>query len=915
MESHLGFKGSTSAASGGRREGKLETLLLRTVDGGLAGAIFVVPLLLGGRQALGQLVLVALAVAAALAWAVRRCLKDRFTWRPTGATGLLVAGAALVILQVTPLPRAVLDRIAPRTAEILPLWNSAGDSPAHLGPWRTISFTPAATRAGLVLFLAYALLYVTAVQRIRAIDDVERLLRWCAAAALMMAGFGLVQLLTGNGKFFWIYEHPFSNTLGTAKGSFTNHNHFAQFLALGIGPLLWWIQSAFAPRASGRHGPGLDLKANFLVLGLGIVLFAGLLSLSRAGMIAILLAAAIATTVCYRAALLERKLVAAIGAAGLLMGVALLIFGSERVSRRVQEITSGSVEQLDRGQGRRGIWGAVAHAIPNYWLLGSGVGSHPEIYPVHLRVPLDPRITYTHAESSYLQVALETGVAGLALALGGVALCARWCLAGLRRARSQRLLVCVGAIAASLAACALHAAVDFVWYVPGCMTVVVLLAACAWRSRQLAEEGAGGRSAPRILPRFAAVAATVALAAVGAGMIAGRFGPVLAEPDWMRYQLSRLAGEAHPLAANPGGPAADEKAKQTAVETERKHIAWLEEVTRWQPEHARAHVELAERYLRLFDLLQISAENPMPLAHLREAVIAAGFSSRSELTAWLRRAVGEHWLHLERALWHAREGLSLCPLQGEAYVFLAEMAFLEGMGEAAKTAYLDQALRVRPFDGEVLYAAGKEALVAGDVEQGIDYLKRCFQCGPIYRQRVMQELVAHALPEALEGTLRFLVAAFEPGLEDLRFLQGVASHYGRPEELVLFRRYYAEQAEAQARASRGPEAARLWTEAHGVHALLGDDDRALDCARQAQTCDPDNYDVRYALAARLLRQGLFAEAEPHLSWCLKRRPDNRALERMYKEVLQGRLAGQRDAVARKDGETPPIRSRGQGGRR
>ena len=49
-------------------------------------------------------------------------------------------------------------------------------------------------------------------------------------AAVLMAAFALVQYFAGNGRFYWFYEHPFSSASDAVKGSFTNRNHFAQFL-------------------------------------------------------------------------------------------------------------------------------------------------------------------------------------------------------------------------------------------------------------------------------------------------------------------------------------------------------------------------------------------------------------------------------------------------------------------------------------------------------------------------------------------------------------------------------------------------------------------------------------------------------------------------------------------------------------
>ena len=281
----------------------LSALLLQIVDGGLAGVIFVVPFAMGGRHPLGQLILYALAVVTALAWAIRQSICPQPAWRPTWAMALILAGAILVLLQILPLPQSAMQWLAPGHGEILPLWNAGQTTSASLGHWSFISFTPAETLAGLVLFVTYGLLFFVTVQRIKRIEDVERLLRWCAVSAVCMAVFGLVQYLAGNGKFFWFYNHPFSTTFDGVKGSFTNKNHFAHFLALGVGPLIWWLlhvsrrkRAKFvSDRRSGNGDHQAELKTYLIGLALAIVLFAGLMSLSRGGMAALFLAVVVSS--------------------------------------------------------------------------------------------------------------------------------------------------------------------------------------------------------------------------------------------------------------------------------------------------------------------------------------------------------------------------------------------------------------------------------------------------------------------------------------------------------------------------------------------------------------------------------------------------------------------------------------------
>ena len=410
---------------------------LQVVDGGLAGVIFLVPLLMGGRHPLGQLVLVFLAVATAVAWGIRQWRSKKPKWRPTWTPLLLIAGAVLALLQVLPLPGVVRQCLDPRLAGILPLWHTVEPSVGGLGTWSYLSMTPADTSIGLALFLAYGLVFLVVVQRTGGVEDVERMMRWCALAALGMAVFGLVQFFAGNGKFFWFYQHPFTNTAHAIKGSFSNRNHFAQFLALGMGPLIWWLQDTV--RRTHDCPPGVaalggarrhELHMYLLGLAMALLVFANLLSLSRGGIVAALIACAICTAVCYRASAVGGKVLAGLATAGLAIGLALAVFGYDQLVNRLDGFLTGSLEKLDYARGRRDIWATAMQAIPDHAIVGAGGGSFQEVYPTYGNVGIDAGVEYTHAESGPLQVAVEMGGVGLALVLVGIVCCGSWCLRG-----------------------------------------------------------------------------------------------------------------------------------------------------------------------------------------------------------------------------------------------------------------------------------------------------------------------------------------------------------------------------------------------------------------------------------------------------------------------------------------------------
>ncbi|MGW8258030.1 MAG: O-antigen ligase family protein, partial [Thermoguttaceae bacterium] len=180
-----------------------------------------------------------------------------------------------------------------------------------------------------------------------------------------MAAFGLVQYFFGNGKFFWFYSRPYSDTLKVVKGSFTNANHFANFLALGLGPLIWWLEhyssrlrrnkhSFLKPASGGLHID--EIKTYLLGLALVLVLFAGALSLSRGGMAAMLIASTIAVLACWRAISEGVHLLFSLLSIIVVIGAALFIFGLDRVQTRMETLSPYATKKVDWTGGRGEIW-------------------------------------------------------------------------------------------------------------------------------------------------------------------------------------------------------------------------------------------------------------------------------------------------------------------------------------------------------------------------------------------------------------------------------------------------------------------------------------------------------------------------------------------------------------------------------
>ncbi len=901
------LKRSNADESGTER---LTRWLLNIVDIALAGCIFLVPLLLGGRSAVGHFGLTICATIAASVWWLRQCLLPRQYCRRSAAHLLLLAAIGLVALQLAPLPASWTSELSPKTSEVLPLWGEGGS--AGFAAWQQISLTPAEGRNSFVLLLAYALVFWVTVQRIRSMEDVERLLRWTAYSAVGMALFGLLQYFTGNGKFFWVYQHPFAITEDAAKGAFANRNHFAHFLALGLGPVIWWVQEGMRRhdmrndgfvRMKNVRNRAATLDMSLRIAGLLVVFFAILASLSRGGAIAAGLAAAVSVVVCYRGGMLRGKFALGLTAVAILLGAFLLVGGQDTMAGRIDQMASGSIEQIDRAEGRRSIWRTTIAAIPDFGWLGSGAGSFREVYPLYMQVQQGHSMP-THAENGYLQVGLEAGYPGLALIVLAILLGAFWAGRGLLRANSSRIFVAVGAVTAAMLASVVHSGVDFVWYAPGCMVVTLILAACACRISQFTHDEQRRLWDRFILPRPVAWLAVPAVVALGGWMVATQIGPLTAESHWTQYQRLQRAAYLNPptaeqteksgfLSEDPSVVAADEEhARQQVMaiqlERERGMVAELAEVVRRDPNHAEAQLALAGRYLHLFELAQDKSINRMPLSQIRDAAIAAKYTSREELEDWLSSAVGEHFQFLLLSFEHAKAALALCPLQGKGYLYLGELCFLDVDDAAGVGVLVEQALRVRPYDGTVLFHAGREAWLAGRAEEGLDFWVKSFTAGSIYQQQVIDWMAGRTLPSAINLEIEFIIAQFQPDLDILKYMQSRYTPMTESEQMTpLFEaivKASRDQAQVDLEEKQPELAAERWLDAMSACMNMERFDEAAKCGVQAVECHPHSFDARYRLGFLLLELRRYAEADKHLSWCARAKPWHGKLKRALTDV-------------------------------
>lgn len=911
--------------------GRLATGLLRTVDVLIGVLVFLLPMVMGGREAWGHWLLITTALLLGVAWCTYATVSGS-RYRVSWLELFLLAGFGIIWFQWQPQAPEQLEQFSPEYNRLLPTWAETQLSD-EAGSWSTISFVPEVTKYAAWVLLAYALILTVLFQRIRQPDDCRRLLKWVGVGGIVMATFALLQWTTANGRFFWFYEHPFTDPTIHLKGAFTNRNHFAQFLSLSIAPLIWWLFRDITVFVTGdeegtraRHGKRrqrsagpekqpvgnsfrrtLGLPILVLLAATALVIVSVLLSLSRGGMIAAGAATSIALVGLWRGFRLGGAMAAVLIGGGLL-GLGLLTFSDqEQLQTKLDQLISADVEQIDTGGNRQAVWAADAKVIRKFPLLGTGVGSHRDVYTLYMENYADfARNEMTHAESSFIHAALETGLIGAGCLIAALLFLLLRLVVGIVRNKVPGGRACAIAVVASAVGAILHAVVDFIWYVPAIVVISLVLVAVGLRS---VSNGFGSDAASRGLwfPRIGW--------ALAGGLCV--WGLIRVEPEL----LAKISAERHLYAAfrtdrdmfvgeADGGDdlsagdaivmveeeelSPEAQAEYDAAEAARRAVAEIRyygqrirhlaaSLDAWPKQH-RVQLMLAEDLLTLFDLLQTRSENPFALKMLRDAGATAGFESSDELHEWLAGNCGKRLRLVSAADAMVRGSLAGCPVQGNAYLTLMETAFLNDPNDSLHQELIDQAMLVRGHDPRVRFVAGREAILQDDWKTGLELWESVFHSNQYFRLTIVQ-MTAGQVP------VEFFLQQFSPNAIELRDLLTIYDKLERQRDSDVLLRALCRAIPAEAPELKDDEERlALMMQAYSYARRLEDLELALKLLGSVAEEFPLEFEPRYHLGMTLVELERPEEALDHLQWCYDQDPGNiwipRLIVRARKQMLK-----------------------------
>jgi O-antigen ligase len=315
------------------------------------------------------------------------------------------------------------------------------------------------SRTELLLLLSMVILLFLAAQAFRSLADWRAFAWFTMLLAFFVAGFGILQHLTFNGKLYWFREMRYG---GIPFGPFANRNHFAGFAELVL-PM------SLVPLLLGRVRRDRLVIVGILAV---IPLSAILLAASRGGVISLLaeLAFLLLVVVLRRAG--GRHLY--VGGLVLVAAFATVSWlGVNQMLSRFSSLQSLEVTQSKRASMRHGAW----KIFLDHPILGTGLGTLQQVYPPYETL-YDGKIV-NHAHNDYLEALAEIGI------MGG--LCCAWFLGAVFLGALRRLQEEGNSFANTLRLCGwtgccgllVHSLVDFNLHIPSNLMLFLFMSLLA----------------------------------------------------------------------------------------------------------------------------------------------------------------------------------------------------------------------------------------------------------------------------------------------------------------------------------------------------------------------------------------------------------------------------------------------------
>jgi tetratricopeptide (TPR) repeat protein len=798
------------------------------------------PLAFGAVEAWSEQVVVVLAAAICICFLLKLVVREdtHLVWSWAYVPAALFVLVA--VFQLIPLPSGLIGAISPGTATIKKeLLGDLPNADSVLSPM-TLSFYTCATKHDLRLILSVAAVFFVVVNVLRTTEQIKRLLAAIAIVGGSIAVLALAQDLFGNGKIYWFVPSVDGQAY---SGPFINHSHYGQFMNLSIGAalglILVKIHEAFTrrkvtPPVVFEFISSPAAKMTWFLTGVAVIGAATIfVSLTRGGMVAMLIAGAFTTLV-----LSSRGSVRGRGWAMVLMAlgafICVLYIGFDAVYDRL-----ATLRELHEAQsGRWQIVKDISLAWTKFPVFGTGLGTHEVVYPMFDRSTI-PALA-AHAENEYAQAAEETGLVGLgALAGFGIIVWVNY----VRNIKSSYIPIRSAAygLGFGLLAIMLQSLSDFGQHLPA---NAGLSAVCCALLVVLARIGHKGNPAPQAaramqLSRPLRVAALVCISGVWIWAAIGANNARLAEAHWKQALL------AEDTLLEQGWAGTDEQYRML--------ISSALAASEYQPDNIKYRHWL--NVYRWHSISRITDPNTGDIMIPHEAV---GFTER---------IVDE--LHQARIL---------CPAFGATYCIVGQLE-RSVLGQPIGAEHIETGYRLAPCDPTACFLAGSLDAQDGRADSAFVKLSRTVQLDG----RLFNDVAAVCMNDLNRPDLAVAIAG-----ENTGWLSNVANMLTDTKDDK--HKALAEQARAQViellklRAKQPDAPASVFASLGNIYRRENNNEAAIEHYRRALALDYGQVGWRMTLAGLLADAGSVPEAIHEARICLRLSPQLKAAEKLIADL-------------------------------
>lgn len=850
-------------------------------------AVLIAPWWIAGVSARAQLWLFAAIGVAGGVWVISRLGKDRPGASRSFVIPLLfwpvAAYAVLGLFQLWPITAATTAVAPPASLRQLPWDRSEVPEPSPatergelsprnvLGAFnRASTLSPASTRFALARLAFASLAMFLSAQVFADPRRIPWLWRALALNGVALAFFGLVQMLTWNGKLFWtilleLGGQPFS--------TFVNRNNAAGYLNICLAGAIALLAAPSADSISSEAEwddrpwlPALDPRTVWIASGLAIALIATgvVASASRGGALGLIGGLTAAGLIAGRRGGAVKLTASLAALAAVTVGIALWTGATDRLWSRLDSPVAGGL----RGDGRWAHWKDALSVAADFPLTGTGLGTYRFACLPYQTHASDMR--FVNADNQYVETLVEAGGLGLVCALAALVLLAV-VIERMRRAGADLPLWGTAVAGASLMVSqSVSALFDFGSVVTANMLLLAVVsgALCgAW--------GRTSNSSPdRLERRSFSIRSIGRVAFVVLLFAAGGWG--LREV----HGVARLEEIRERVPALEGPDAIDDAALQQV-------LAELDGIATDNPEIHQFAADLWAHRFRLAVFAQAQQAEPqrtaadlwsstqLPLLHRQANEWAA--SGQQERLAMLDQDRDVRTL-LVPCVERLRQAIACCPFFPRSDLMQAALAFVDSPQSPSGRDAIYRGLWTAPTLEQPLLAAAELFDSCGEIAPARACWKRCLTFYPraidnVHRRIAgaipFEEELAQILPDSPHLLLTF---ARQTLADESRASERNA--VGRKVLDILA------QSDVSRRLSEA-EQHRLQGEAWE---LRGDWDESILSLQQAISLAPLEVDTRLELARVLQRTGKYSEARKQVSIAVSLRPHDAGARRLLDEL-------------------------------